>query len=258
MGPRARLPHAPDVPVDGARWHTLLELAGYTVGFQLFLALRRRHPHPTRGRVEGFWVLVGAVIGALVGAKLLDLAQFWSFEAPRLATPAAWLGGKTIVGGLLGGWVGVEAAKWFAGLRGSTGDLMVLPLGVGIALGRFGCLLAGPDDHTFGVPVSWGWDGGDGVPRHPTPLYEAVFVFAWAALLSRRRFPEGNRFRWFMVGYLGFRFFVEFLKPPFGPDPLDPTPDRWLGLTAIQWASVAGAGYALHLIRRVRGADGAA
>ena len=31
-------------------------------------------------------------------------------------------GGKTVVGGLVGGWIGVELAKKVLGIRGSTGD----------------------------------------------------------------------------------------------------------------------------------------
>jgi hypothetical protein len=44
------------------RWHTIFELLAYTGGFQLFLYLRRRHAHPTTGRIEGVWVLVGAIL----------------------------------------------------------------------------------------------------------------------------------------------------------------------------------------------------
>jgi prolipoprotein diacylglyceryltransferase len=199
-------------------------------------------------------VLVGAILGAVLGAKALDLVQFWTHSRAHLGDLATWTGGKTIVGGLLGGWLGVELAKRAVGIHGSTGDLLVLPLGLGIATGRLGCLMTGPVDHTFGYPVAWGWDGGDGIPRHPTPLYEALFLVVIAAVLARRTFREGDRFRWFVVLYLSFRVLVDFLKPPFGPDPLDPTPDLVLGLTPIQWAAAGGTCYAAALLWRARGA----
>ena len=56
-------------------------------------------------------------------------------------------------------------------------------------------------------------------------------------LLERWRGPlgDGRRFKLFLSGYLLFRLLVEFIKP---------TPAvSGLGLTAIQWACVAGLGY---------------
>jgi len=65
-------------------------------------------------------VFAGAAAGALIGSRLL----YW------LCDPASntFLGGKTIVGGLLGGLIGVEIAKKVLGVTQSTGDLLVLPL----------------------------------------------------------------------------------------------------------------------------------
>ena len=75
-----------------------------------------------------------------------------------------------IVGGLLGGWAGVEIAKRVLRIRYSTGDLFVFPLVVGMSIGRVGCFLTGLDDHTCGTwtGLPWAVDFGDG-PRHPTP-----------------------------------------------------------------------------------------
>lgn len=249
MASPAAPPRPADVPVAALGWHALWDLVAYAAGFQLFLALRRRQPHPTRAP-EGLWVFVGAIAGAALGAKLLDLAQFAAHV--ELGTLRSWGSGKTVVGGLLGGWIGVEIAKRRVGIRGSTGDLMVLPLGLGIALGRVGCLFAGPADHTWGLPVAGGWDAGDGLPRHPAPLYEALFVLPLAAALHRRTLPDGHRFRWFMAAYLLFRLGIDFLKPPFGPDPGLPAPIRLGPLTPIQWAAAVGATVATGLNLRRR------
>ena len=90
---------------------------------------------------------------------------------------AAALGGKTIVGGLHGGWAGVELAKWRLGIRHSTGDVFVFPLIFGMSVGRIGCFLTGLPDHTYGNHTSlpWAVNFGDG-PRHPTQLYDIVFL----------------------------------------------------------------------------------
>src|SRR4051794_4747135 len=90
--------------------HLVLEICGYTAGFQTYLWLRRRQPADDRAKLPtetAMWVIVGCVFGALFGAKLLA----WVESAPEYLAAIrsgdlAFLGGKTIVGGLLGGWVG--------------------------------------------------------------------------------------------------------------------------------------------------------
>ena len=142
-------------------------------------------------------------------------------------------GGKTIVGGLLGGWLAVESAKRVSGIRSRTGDLFVIPLCVGIAVGRIGCFLAGLADDTYGraTQVPWAVDFGDHVARHPVQLYEFAFLalLAWA-LSFADGLREGARFRIFLASYLGWRIAIDFLKP----QPLV------LGMNLIQWACVAG------------------
>lgn len=133
------------------------------------------------------------------------------------------------------GWLAVEIIKWAKGIRTRTGDLFVLPLCLGIAVGRIGCLLAGLADDTFGTPtrLPWAVDFGDGVTRHPTQAYEILFLGALAFtlhLVSRRPHEAGLRFRLFMVVYLLWRLLVDFLKPQ----------PHVYGLDAIQWACLAG------------------
>jgi prolipoprotein diacylglyceryltransferase len=227
-----RLPGGVTLPA-----HLVFEVFAYTGGFQIFLFLRRRRRHESPVPAEQLaWVLVGCVFGALLGSKLLAWAEspieYWNARA----NPAAWLGGKTIVGGLLGGWAGVEIAKKRLGLTRSTGDMFVFPLCFGIAVGRIGCFLTGLPDHTHGVHTSlpWAVDFGDG-PRHPTQFYEVAFLIVLAIVLARAgRKPrhEGDLFRLFLLAYLAFRFGVEFVKPSGKP---------WLGLSAIQLASLIGA-----------------
>jgi phosphatidylglycerol:prolipoprotein diacylglycerol transferase len=147
--------------------------------------------------------------------------------------------GKSIVGGLLGGIIGVEVTKWAIGEGRSTGDLFAIAIGVGMAIGRVGCFLTGLSDHTHGVATSlpWGVDFGDGIPRHPAQIYEIVFLLALAPLLARLPAPRlrsGDVFKLFMAAYLAFRLVADAWKPGV---PI------FLGLTAIQWACVAGLGY---------------
>ncbi len=155
------------------------------------------------------------------------------------------LGGKTIVGGLVGGLIAVESIKRLRGIRVATGDLLALPLTLGIAIGRIGCFLSGVEDESYGMAtrLPWGVDFGDGIARHPTQLYEVIFLTVLGVILlisSRLATTVGDGFKLFMVGYLGFRLLVEFIKPGV----------RVGGLSAIQWVCLAGvAYYAPHVPR---------
>ena len=159
----------------------------------------------------------------------------------RSSSPLYLIGGQTIVGGLLGGWLAVEWTKQRAGITVPTGDLFAVPVAVGAGIGRIGCFLSGLPDGTFGLPTSlaWGVDFGDGVRRHPTALYESLFLLGLAgALAAWAPARRGDRFLGLVAAYLAFRVGVEFLKPGV---PLV------AGLTAIQAASLAGIAATVHL-----------
>jgi prolipoprotein diacylglyceryltransferase len=167
-----------------------------------------------------------------------------------------WLSGKTIVGALLGGLLGVEGIKRVIGWEQSTGDAFVAPLIAGMIIGRVGCQLSDARDLTYGIPttLAWGWDYGDGLPRHPTALYEilALAAIAWMIATARSlREVSGDRFRALMVAYLCLRLALDFLKPPHGmPVAGMPVPDAPAGLSAIQWACLAGLAYYARDVRR--------
>jgi prolipoprotein diacylglyceryltransferase len=218
--------------------HLVFELLAYAGAFQIYLLLRRREKPEWAATISPethVWLIAGAILGALFGAKLLAVIESFPDYWHARADPRVWLQGKTIVGGLLGGWIGVEIAKKMSGLRGSSGDAYTFPLIFGIAVGRIGCFLTGLPDHTYGdhTTVPWAVDFGDG-PRHPTQLYEIaalILIAAVIAMRSRRPHTRGELFRLFLLLYLLFRFAVEFIKPTFRP---------YLGLSAIQVASAIG------------------
>jgi phosphatidylglycerol:prolipoprotein diacylglycerol transferase len=229
------------VYVFGIHPHHVFDFLAFLVGGRLFwMGLRRENDTPLRGNAK--WVVAGGcVIGAALGAKLIVLLEDPAVTVANAGHLAFWLGGKSIVGGLLGGWLGVEIAKREMGIVEATGDSFALPIAVGLAIGRVGCYLSGLTDDTYGTPTTlpWGVDFGDGVPRHPAQLYEAAFAVALAvalvALRSRRE-AKGDLFKLLMVSYFAFRFLEEFVRV---------TPRPWLGFTIYQIACVAGLAYAL-------------
>ncbi len=231
--------------------HFVFETLGYAAGFRLYLLARRKQGDflATETRT---WIVVAAILGAALGSKLL----FW-FEDPartlRHAGDIAYLlSGKTIVGGLLGGTIAVEWTKALLGLRRRTGDLFTVPMAIGIAIGRIGCFFGGLADDTYGIPsnLPWAVDFGDGIPRHPTQLYESMAMLILAFWLHRRACepqPEGALYRQFLTAYLAWRLAIDFLKPGV---PL-------AGLTAIQWACAAAlTWYVTHPIQKLEPVHG--
>jgi phosphatidylglycerol---prolipoprotein diacylglyceryl transferase len=216
--------------------HPVFESLGYFCGARLYFSGRRKAGAVPSSVRETAWLFVGCLFGALVGSKLLAWAQSPSVYWAHRDTPAVFLAGKSIVGGLLGGWLGVELVKGFQGRTPSLGDAFVFPLVVGTAIGRVGCFLTGLSDDTYGIPtrLPWGVDFGDHVARHPTQLYEMVFVLGLGAvlyLIRGRLRVRGELFRAYLLGYFSFRFLVEFIKPG---------EVLAAGLSAIQFASLAG------------------
>ena len=231
------------VYIWGIHPHFLFEAAGYAVAFVTFLWLRRKTGDALDVPVR--WsVVAAAFVGGALGSKILYWAEDPAATAAHWQDPIYLMGGKTIVGGLIGGWIAVELMKKYVGISESTGDLFAVPLAAGIAIGRIGCFLTGLSDKTYGMPTTlpWGVDFGDGVRRHPTQLYEFVFLIGLSVLLYRllpigdgacpvstlRHWRSGDVFKLFMISYLGFRWLLDFWKPS--------DPAVFLGMGSLQWA----------------------
>ncbi|MFO0923633.1 MAG: prolipoprotein diacylglyceryl transferase family protein [Pirellulales bacterium] len=178
---------------------------------------------------------LSAFIGCMLGAKAPFLLQLgWE----GLWRGTVWFAdGKTILGGIVGGYLAVEITKPIVGIRFSTGDSFALPAAVAIMMGRLGCFVAGC---CFGTPTDLPWGiefplAGDDipVPRHPTQLYEVIFhalaAIVLYATMDSKRFA-GNKLKIYLIIYFAFRFFTEFLRPE---------PAILLGLTGYQWTSLA-------------------
>ena len=179
-------------------------------------------------RTQRLGIALGAFCGSMIGAKLpFALADWEGLKSGRV-----WFdGGKTIVLGLVGGYFGVELAKWWLHVRVKTGDSFAVPVPAAVAIGRLGCFLGGC---CFGKATSlpWGVNFGDGF-RHPTQLYEAAFHASMALLLGLMRMRgifRGQLIKFYIIAYLIYRFFTEFLRP---------APQILAGLTGYQWSAIA-------------------
>jgi phosphatidylglycerol:prolipoprotein diacylglycerol transferase len=205
-------------PIAAGAVHTAFEWFAIFVGARLYLRTSNTSLREL-GATRNYAVILGCVVGAAIGNK----AAHWIHHVDNwhLLREAPWLilQGQSIVGGLLGGLIGVELGKRFAGVAESTGDRFVTPILAGLIIGRIGCFIAGLSDDTYGnaTTLPWGVDFGDGIRRHPTQIYDMVFAAGMWVLLRRFRpilaREPGLQFKLMLAGYLLWRLLIDALKP---------------------------------------------
>ncbi len=216
--------------------HAFFETLGIFIGFRYFLFLRKRQGDAIDSP-KRTWILIAAFFGAFIGSRLIG-----GLENPDLLIRSAnkfsyFYQNKTVLGGFLGGLFAVELTKKIIGEQQASGDLFVYPMMLALIIGRIGCFSMGIYEETYGTVTSmpWAMDLGDELLRHPVTLYEIIFlILFWiviAALEKKWKFKNGARFKMFMMGYICFRFFLDFIKPHYTYS---------IGLSTIQLTCIIG------------------
>jgi len=227
------IPFEPFLFGIGINIHLILEYLAFFIGFRYYVRLRRlSQDNISNG--NRLSIILGAIAGAFIGSRLMGF-----LENPMISMNTVnmlqLLNTKSIMGGLFGGLIGVELSKKIIHEKQSSGDLFTFPIILGILIGRLGCFLSGTNEFTYGKETHFftGMNLGDGLLRHPTSLYEMVFLILLFVLLKRfsnyLERENGLLFKVFMLAYFGFRFFIEFLKP---------NVFYVLGLSSIQWLCI--------------------
>lgn len=208
-----------------------------------FLIVRRLTPVPkvkALPRSTRFCLAAAGFVGGVFGARIPFLLGIDGHSAGWLAD------GKTITTGLIGAYLSVELVKWILEVNIKTGSSFALPVAIAIAIGRWGCFFNGC---CFGTPTNlpWGYDFGDGVPRHPTQIYESLIHFGMAMIIIQpwvRRTLGDHCFQFYLIGYAGYRFVTEWIRPE---------PKLYGGLTFYQIASlVLATGLTIQWIMEVQ------
>jgi phosphatidylglycerol:prolipoprotein diacylglycerol transferase len=236
------------------RWYGLTLLAAAAVA--IWLARRegrRRGIAPEVISDAVVWVAVAS----LVGGRTLYVIQneLGTIAADPLHVLMVWQGGLSFYGGLI---TGLAAIAVFARRRGIpvllAADIAAPAAALGQAIGHFGCLISGD---SFGTATSVPWAviyrnpaamAPQGVPLHPTQLYEALalgilFVALWRARPRLEGFGIGALAGAYLLGLSAIRFGLFFLRDE---------PAVFLGLKTAQWLGLGIAVLAIALLLAAR------
>jgi phosphatidylglycerol---prolipoprotein diacylglyceryl transferase len=240
------IPFEPTVFGIKVNMHLVFEYLAFFIAFRYYVSLRKltNDQISDRNRLS---IILGAIVGAFVGSRLMGFLEN-PMVTININNVVQLLNTKSIMGGLFGGLIGVETAKKLINEAYSSGDLFTLPIIVGIFIGRIGCFLSGTNEFTYGNETNFitGMNLGDGLLRHPTSLYEIVYLLIlFTFLKSFTTFTEkesGLLFKVFMILYFGFRFFIEFIKP---------NVFYVLGLSSIQWLCIICLTYYFPTVKKI-------
>lgn len=217
-------PIALDLGVFQLRWYSLSYIAGILIGWWYLLRLLREPGAPMARRHADdliFYATLGVILGGRLGYVLF-------YKPSMLATPLEvlklWEGGMSLHGGFLGV---ILAILWIAhrnklnALRMMDYIAVITPFGL-----FFGRLANFVNGELWGRPTTLPWGvifpgTGDGIPRHPSQLYEAllegVVLFAVLWFMFWRtdaRYKPGLLVGNGLIGYGVARMLVELVRQP--------------------------------------------
>lgn len=157
-----------------------------------------------------FAIILGVIIGGRIGYFLLyNPVDLFSLKIFKI-----WQGGMSFHGGLSGVLlaIGYLARRWRKSFFELT-DLIVIPVTIGLLLGRLGNFING---ELWGRQVEGTWGVifplADETPRHPSQLYEAAknLIIAGTLFLTFRQRPRRGVLSFLFLTLYGFgRILVE-------------------------------------------------
>ena len=196
---------------------------------------------------KAFLIVLSALFFGVIGSKILVVIENIKPLIDDFSQIKVFLfTGKSIVGGLIGGYFGVIIAKKILNIKGKRFGNQIAPaIALGIGIGRIGCFLTGC---CYGIETSLpiGIDFGDGVNRIPTQLIEMIFCLILFGYLfykqkSKSNLQPGILFYELVLYYFIFRFFIEFIRE---------TEKNILCFSIYQIISILGIIYIVEKIRK--------
>ncbi|MEQ9823589.1 MAG: prolipoprotein diacylglyceryl transferase [Puniceicoccaceae bacterium] len=210
---------------NGIRWYGLAYIAGFAIAYLLLLWYHRKKQSPYGAASVAdlaTYLILGVMIGGRLGFMLFYDFELWLHEP--LSIFQIWRGGMSSHGGMIGVTI---AAILFARQRQQSawqiGDLIVTITPPGLMLGRLANFMNG---ELWGNPTTVPWavifPEADGLPRHPSQLYQAategLLLFCYIQLrfwgkLGPRPLP-GQLIGEFLIAYSIVRIGCEFFREP--------------------------------------------
>ncbi|MDD2366278.1 MAG: prolipoprotein diacylglyceryl transferase [Desulfuromonadaceae bacterium] len=203
------------------RWYGLMYVLSFIFTYFIIRSESLRKELPlTKDDVADlvFYGAMGVVLGGRLGYILFYNLTFYINNPLKLF--AVWEGGMSFHGGFLG----VVVAFLIYAKRKNISfftiiDIAALCAPVGLGFGRIGNFING-ELYGRATDLPWGiiFPGSDGLPRHPSQLYEAFLegltLFIAVRFMSRKTDLTGVAAWTFCAGYGLFRFTVEFFRQP--------------------------------------------
>jgi len=192
--------------------YSLFVVLAFVVGIWIYWKESKRN-----GKTDetSFLIVFGAFAGSAIGSKLLEMLINIDLITDQNSLLAFLFSGRTVVGGIIGGTLGVRLIKYLTGKKEKRGNMLAPSVAIGIAIGRIGCFLNGC---CYGTPTTlpWGVNFGDGIYRHPTQLYESIYLviifIILRYILHHKALAPGYLFKLFLIFYFVFRFLIEFIR----------------------------------------------
>jgi phosphatidylglycerol:prolipoprotein diacylglycerol transferase len=167
-----------------------------------------------------FYGVLGVVIGGRLGQVLFYEPGYY-LDQP-LEVFALWKGGMSFHGGFLGVLAAMVLYARKSGRAWSEITDFIAPLvPLGLACGRIGNFINGELWGRVADPaLPWAmiFPAVDGLPRHPSQLYQAglegltLFLILW--LYARQARPRGAVSGVFLIGYGVLRWLAEYFRSP--------------------------------------------
>ena len=191
----------------------------YSLGFlSIFFWFKRVRKRVELTAMQVYSLTIYIALGVLVGGRSVEVIFYeWPYYRQHLVQiPAAWLGGMSTHGVLLG----VVAALWlFCRLHGksflSIGDELVIPGSYLMAMGRIGNFIDGQIVGSV-TNVCWAVQFPDAPGfRHPVVLYDGAknFLILGLLLLIRKTKPAPGVLAAHFIFWYGFlRIFVDIFR----------------------------------------------
>jgi phosphatidylglycerol:prolipoprotein diacylglycerol transferase len=192
---------------------------GFLAAFFLIYHIARRRQEDVEFYMD---LYVWLILFGLLGAKILyNITEYHEFLAHPIQMMNCRNGGLVWYGGVI---LDTAFVVWYARRHEipflQVSDTLVAPLALGLAIGRWGCLMGGC---CYGKPCSLPWAiiypaGANpvaGMRVHPSPIYESIISLIICGIIYlaiRRQAKTGIATAIWFTLYPLARFLLEFLR----------------------------------------------